>query len=340
MAGVSYDRNEVLRAEFVDSDLDPLLIIRSQEEKPSVDAWNWQGAAILNYSGTGTAHASVSSRTRFPTLFERYSTRFGTRSVDPNLDPERATNYEIGLTETLVPGLKVSTAAFYSDIKDSIQNVFYAPNGNNSIIGINADGESYGVEISADWDASRTLRIGGNYTYLEREFDYAKASLGITPFEGIGNAADLTAAAIASTAAYKPENTPTHKAFFYLAWSPIRQLTLTPSLELASDRTVLVTGCTSTLLRNPPPAIGNHVNCIPPNGANNAANRAANIANSRHNFTDIGAYALVNFQAEYSFSDNADLAVGVTNLTDENFALADGFPEPGRQFFANARVRF
>ena len=36
-------------------------------------------------------------RTRFPTLFERYSTRFGTRAVDPNLDPERATNYEIGV---------------------------------------------------------------------------------------------------------------------------------------------------------------------------------------------------------------------------------------------------
>ena len=76
-----------LRAEFVDDDFDPLLIVRSQNEKPKVDAWNWQGAAILDYSQTGTAHASVSSRTRFPTLFERYSTRFGTRAVDPNPRP-------------------------------------------------------------------------------------------------------------------------------------------------------------------------------------------------------------------------------------------------------------
>lgn len=338
VGGVSYDRNEVLQAEFVDDDNDPILVIRSQDEKPDVDAWNWQGAAILNYSGTGTAHASVSSRTRFPTLFERYSTRFGTRAVDPNLDPERATNYEIGLSDTLIPGLKVSGAAFYSDIEDSIQNAFFAPNGNTSIIGFNADGKTRGVEVSADWDITRTLRIGGNYTYIEREFDYLKASLGVTPFEGIANAAALTEAAIASVAAYKPEGTPTHKAFVYLSWKPIPQLTLTPSVEMASDRTVLVTGCDSTLLRRPPNGISNHVNCLAANTPTNNANN--NIRNARPNFTDIGAYSIVNFQAEYAFNDNADIAIGATNLFDENYALADGFPEAGRQFFANARVRF
>ena len=40
-------------------------------------------------------------RTRFPTLFERYSTRFGARAADPNLDPERATNYELGASDTI-----------------------------------------------------------------------------------------------------------------------------------------------------------------------------------------------------------------------------------------------
>jgi iron complex outermembrane receptor protein len=58
------------------------------------------------------------------------------------------------------------------------------------------------------------------------------------------------------------------------------------------------------------------------------------------NYINIGAYALVNFQAEYAFDPNTSLAIGGTNLLDENYQLADGFPEPGRQFFANVRARF
>ena len=180
VTGISYDRNEVLRADFVDNALDPILILRSQPETPEVDAWNWQGAAILDYSRNGTAYASVSSRTRFPTLFERYSTRFGTRAVDPNFDPERATNYEAGANDVF-GDVKVSGALLYSDIKDNIQNAFYAANGMNSIIGFNADGESYGLELSADWDVTSTLRIGGNYTYIQRDFDYGAAALEVTP---------------------------------------------------------------------------------------------------------------------------------------------------------------
>ena len=45
-------------------------------------------------------------------------------------------------------------------------------------------------------------------------------------------------------------------------------------------------------------------------------------------------------QAEYKFSENFSAAIGGTNLTDENYELVEGFLEAGRQFFANARVKF
>ncbi|WP_334148099.1 hypothetical protein [Hyphomicrobium sp.] len=57
-------------------------------------------------------------------------------------------------------------------------------------------------------------------------------------------------------------------------------------------------------------------------------------------YIETGSYALVNVQAEYNFNDNFSAAVGGANLTDENYALAEGFPEPGRQFFATARLKF
>ena len=43
------------------------------------NATDWQTAAIYRLTSEETLHASVSARTRFPTIFERFSSRFGGR---------------------------------------------------------------------------------------------------------------------------------------------------------------------------------------------------------------------------------------------------------------------
>jgi iron complex outermembrane receptor protein len=140
-------------------------------------------------------------------------------------------------------------------------------------------GEHYGAELSVDWDITPGVRVGGNYTYLERSYDY------ITP-------------------GTKPEGTPRHERFLYLSWDATPKLTITPSLALASDRNSFVT------------------------------------SGRTRSYIETGSYALPNIQAEYKFNENASAAIGATNIFDENYALAEGFPEAGRQFFANARVKF
>jgi iron complex outermembrane receptor protein len=307
VGGVSDDMNKVLEVD------DPTL------EKPSADAWNWQAAAIYSYSSTGKVHADVSSRTRFPTLFDRYSTRFGSRTQNPDLEPERATNYEIGVSDTF-RNVRVSTAVFYSDIEDSIQNAFSAANGKSSIVGFNANGHNYGFEISADWDVMPGLRMGGNYTYLERHLDFGSAALALP--------SGTTQAQRDAVAASQIEGTPRHKVFLYVAWKATDRLTLTPSLELAADRTALVTSCSSTLVNTAGPA----------NATGNCGKTSG--YTGKPNYVDIGAYTLVNFQAEYAFDENTTMTVGGINLLDENYSFAEGFPEPGRQFFANVRARF
>jgi iron complex outermembrane receptor protein len=293
VAGISYDYLDVKEAEdYVAGSNPPTTGSIAQNILTTNDAWNWQAAAIYSYSSTGKAHASVSDRARFATVFERYSTRFDTVIPNPNLDPERARNYEIGFSDTIFRQARLSGAVFYSELEDSIQFVTKrvpgaTPNSwvfNNSYE--NIDGNHYGLEVSLDWDVAPGVRVGGNYTYLERDLDY-------------------------DTKGARPEGTPRHQAFLYLAWSPMEALTITPSLELASDRYAVITS-------EPLPTGGPFV--AP--------------------YVKTGAYALLNIQAEYKFNENFTAAIGGTNLTDENYALAEGFPEAGRQFFANARWKF
>src|SRR4029453_6943220 len=106
VTGGSYDMDEVRKAEEFSGG------VLVSNPKPETDAWNWQGAAIYSYSDTGKVHADVSSRTRFPTLFDRYSTRFGGRTEEPGLDAERATNYEIGVSDTFFDSVHISYAVF------------------------------------------------------------------------------------------------------------------------------------------------------------------------------------------------------------------------------------
>jgi len=70
----------------------------------------WQTAAIWRYSEAKQVYFSVFDRARFPTIFELYSQRFGNAIPNPNLGPERATNYELGWKGQIASNLKGTAA--------------------------------------------------------------------------------------------------------------------------------------------------------------------------------------------------------------------------------------
>lgn len=207
VAGLSYDRARVLEADRTEDD--------AGLPTGSSDALNWQLAAIWQPGAMGEYHASLSSRTRFPTLFDRYSTRFGTAVPNPDLESERALNAELGYSGDIGPAT-VDAALFYSKVKDMIQSV---PTGALDEEGDQitqsrnvGDGVYKGFEVAANWPLADSLVLVANYTWLHRSItDPLRAD-------------------------YRPTDTPRHNAFVRLDWQATPVLTVSPSVQVSSAR--------------------------------------------------------------------------------------------------------
>jgi len=281
VGGVSYEEYEVKDSE----DFRGTVFTQAgifEYPKGGANAFNWQAAGIYQYSATGEVHASASDRARFPIFFELYSTRFGTAIPNPDLGPERATNFEVGVKEKF--GItRFEATGFYSDIRNLVQTVQVvggaAPQTQTQNVG---DGEIYGFEVALDATLTDQLTAGGNYTYTHREIkDALQPNLQVT-------------------------GVPQNKAFLYVSWRPLDRLTITPSLELASNRW-------SDRSTSPAQAIP---------------------------YIRTGSYQLLSLQTEYQVTENFELAAGAKNLLDDYYELSWGLPQQGRNFYLKARLSF
>jgi iron complex outermembrane receptor protein len=102
--------------------------------------------------------------------------------------------------------------------------------------------------------------------------------------------------------ALRPTGVPSHKGFLYASWQPMQRLSIRPTFDLASDRWSDV---------NPAPEFP---------------------------YVRTGAYTLFDLAAEVTVVQNAAVVLGIKNLSDQDYATAWGFPQPGRTFFAKVRI--
>ena len=58
------------------------------------------------------------------------------------------------------------------------------------------------------------------------------------------------------------------------------------------------------------------------------------------NTVELAGFTTLNLKVVYRPAKNISTEAGVTNLADKNYSLADGFPNPGRMWFANASYQF
>jgi iron complex outermembrane receptor protein len=275
VGGISYDKYQITKAQEYNTTASIF-----EYPKGGSDSVNWQAALMWQYNATGRLHFSVSDRTRFPVIFELYSTRFGTATPNPNLGPERGTNFEVGWRKDTAWNVSFTGSLFYSDVRDLIQTV-QLPNATTQTQNV-GNGHFYGAETSAEAKLAESWRAGGNYTYIRRIVKDALQPL------------------------LRPTGVPTQKAFFYLTWSPIQKLNVTPSLELADNRW-------SDKTTTPAQAFP---------------------------YVKTGAYNLLMLDATYQATKNVAVSIGAKNLSDDNYQLAWGLPQAGRTFYLKTKTTF
>lgn len=287
VAGFSYDWRDLKRAEEYGTPPGGGPAALFSYPIRDADAVNGQGKLVWTPDDLTSVHASVSSRSRFPTVFERFSSRFGGAVSNPDLNAERATNFEIGAAREFGV-IRAEGALFYSRLSDVIVSFpfIYTTCTSQGVCTDNAVSQSrnlgkgnyYGGEISLTADFGPSLSMGANYTYTHREL--------VDP----------------SNAAFRPTGVPAHKAFLYVDWSPLERLHVVPNVDIASDRWTVNTAGTA--------------------------------------YYRTGSYALVNLRIDYELLNGVEVGVGARNLLDDNYTLADGFPEQGRSFFVSLRAQY
>ena len=210
VTGLSYDVRDTLQAEGLNN------VNRIYDfPRGSAHALNPQAGLFYKPTADSDIHLTVARKSRFATMKDRFSGRFGRAVANPDLDTEIATHYELGASAFVTPQLRLQGAVFYTDTKDMIQSVSL-PNsacsaGGGQCFQFRNIGkvESQGIELGATWFSSDSLEIGGNYSFINRD--------------NLSNDLRLT-------------DVPRQKLFAYGRWKATDALQLVASVEAASSR--------------------------------------------------------------------------------------------------------
>ncbi|MCX4190581.1 TonB-dependent receptor plug domain-containing protein [Methylophaga sp. OBS3] len=198
VAGISYDKRRSEQADDIDTG--------QPFDTNDADSWNPQIGYFVELDDSNEARLTLSKKTRFPTIKDRYSYRFGSALPNPGLDAEQSKTIEAGWVHRVGTTARFDVAFFYSDIKDLIQEVSITPN----IFQFQNVGEvsARGIELGSDFWLGK-WEFGGNYTYLDR----------------VNKSSDL-----------KLTDVPSHKLFTYATWHISQPLSISATAQYESKR--------------------------------------------------------------------------------------------------------
>jgi iron complex outermembrane receptor protein len=119
---------------------------------------------------------TFAEKSRFPTLKDRYSYKFGRALPDPTLKPEHAGNLTLGYSRAFAPRTVAQVEFFRSDVRDSIENIIFPSPLCAAMKGFCMQAVNIGKEVrqGAEFSIRSTplarLTLDANYEFLNRAF--------------------------------------------------------------------------------------------------------------------------------------------------------------------------
>ena len=110
---------------------------------------------------TTTLRASVGSSFKAPTFFENFATGFVTGN--PDLRPERAFSWEIGIREVVQNGRVVLAATYFDQTFDNLIQFTFTETPNYVNV---AEADASGMELEATVTPMSDVTLAANYTHL------------------------------------------------------------------------------------------------------------------------------------------------------------------------------
>jgi iron complex outermembrane receptor protein len=191
--------------------------------------YTWQAGIffklpVKDENPTHELRFTYARKNHFPTMSQRYSTRFGSALPNPNLGPEIANHFELGYAGQFgslgkyISSLNVNTAFYYSLLSGKIVTVQLGNPDNPSVqvdYSRNLDAlDFYGIELSPELSVMEYVTIGLSFSWNQY---YIRS----------------TQDGIASLSYY-----PAITANAYIEIHPVKWLTILPRMEYLGSRFV------------------------------------------------------------------------------------------------------
>ncbi|HET8898227.1 MAG TPA: TonB-dependent receptor [Rhodanobacteraceae bacterium] len=265
----------------------------SHEQRKAREVYQWPTGSTSANNGVfelqhdlgagGELLFTLSHKTRFPTIKDRYSARMGRALPNPDLKPERAQHMELGWRGSLWQDGTVSVALYQSRVSDLIQDVLVPSDQCGDTFCDQAQNigraRHRGLDLALDQHIGDWLQLGAAYTLLDRD-----------------NLSDP---------ATRLTDTPRQRLSTHARWIFSERWSAVTTFAAEQGRFV----------RSRAP--GNHAGTL-----------------------ELHGFAVWGTKLVYSPQPAWDIEVSGRNLGDRWYELAEGYPMPGRSWFANLRYRY
>ena len=277
----------------------------------TLHAWNYnpQASIAFQVGGAGNLFATFADRGRFPMLKDVYSASLGAGLPNPNLQPERSRNWNVGYSQVVGPRTFVQFEVFRSDLRDAIESAFITdPTGTSAATAtcptsripgfcsqmVNIGNEVHqGVEVKARTTPATRVTVDASYSYLDRSLTYDFASV--------------------------PLISQINTSILILPTLPKHKLIGTATLRL-------------------PRQIAGMVSVRYESGLILQDTTYATISPLFQPFEE--SFATADLAAVVPIAHGVGVQAGVKNVFDKNYVYTAGYPEAGRNGFLNVRWHF